>query len=73
MLSTLESFGRLVEDHGDSLLIGLTNVVSTECHISIRFETLSSLIRIVQNTDIVKPLSCVMHPLIQVIAGSPNE
>ena len=45
----------------------------TERNISIHIEALSSLIRIVHNMDIVKPLSCVMHPAIQIIAGSPNE
>lgn len=69
VLRTLESFCPLLENFSNTVLSTLSNVLAFERPSFVRANVMLSLIRMVRNMDSVDVLSCVVHPLIQILAG----
>lgn len=70
VLSALESFCPLYEEHDQVLLSGLTEIIFRERVVTIRVSVLQSMVRILQSVGDVKVFPCIVHPLIQIFVGN---
>ncbi|CDF35341.1 unnamed protein product [Chondrus crispus] len=73
VLRTLESFGNLLGNYHSIVLVTLMEVVSTRACFTIKAAALTTLIRIVSCYKYVEVFSCVMHPLMKILAGARDR